>query len=85
MIDLQDLLLQTLSTSYGGNEQTFPPEYAVSVCELFKQLGAHGVSILFASGDLGVGGADCMKNDSSGIIEFQTVFPSTCIFGSILS
>ncbi|KAF8265095.1 peptidase S8/S53 domain-containing protein [Lactarius quietus] len=77
MIDLPDLP-QTISTSYGGNEQTFPPDYAVSVCDLFKQLGARGVSLLFASGDSGVGGADCMKNDGSGAVEFQPFFPSTC-------
>ncbi|KAF8268692.1 subtilisin-like protein [Lactarius quietus] len=77
MIDLPDPP-QTLSASYGGNEQTFPPEYAVSVCDLFKQLGARGVSLLFASGDSGVGGGDCQKNDGSGDVEFQPTFPSTC-------
>ncbi|KAF8268694.1 subtilisin-like protein [Lactarius quietus] len=77
MIDLADLP-QTISTSYGGDEQTFPPEYAVSVCDLFKQLGARGVSIIVASGDTGVGAADCVKNDGSGDVEFQPIFPSTC-------
>ncbi|KAH9070673.1 subtilisin-like protein [Lactarius deliciosus] len=69
---------QTISTSYGGNEQTFPPDYAKSVCELFGQLGARGVSILFASGDSGVGGGDCKKNDGTGVVEFQPFFPATC-------
>ncbi|KAH9058271.1 subtilisin-like protein [Lactarius vividus] len=69
---------QTISTSYGGNEQTFPPDYATSVCELFGQLGARGVSILFSSGDIGVGGGDCKKNDGSGVVQFQPSFPSTC-------
>ncbi|KAH9041309.1 subtilisin-like protein [Lactarius pseudohatsudake] len=77
MIRLEDVP-QTISTSYGGNEQTFPPDYAKSVCDLFGQLGARGVSILFASGDSGVGGGDCKKNDGSGVVQFQPVFPATC-------
>ncbi|KAH9164752.1 subtilisin-like protein [Lactarius sanguifluus] len=68
---------QTISTSYGGDEQTFPPDYATSVCELFGQLGARGVSILFSSGDEGVGGGDCKKNDGSGVVRFQPIFPAT--------
>ncbi|KAH8993909.1 subtilisin-like protein [Lactarius akahatsu] len=74
----QEDIPQTISTSYGGDEQTFPPDYAKSVCELFGQLGARGVSILFASGDEGVGGGDCKKNDGSGVVEFQPIFPATC-------
>ncbi|KAH9055020.1 subtilisin-like protein [Lactarius vividus] len=81
MLSLDDVP-QTISTSYGGDEQNFPPDYAMSLCELFKQLGARGVSMLFASGDGGVGGGvsggDCKKNDGSGIVQFQPVFPSTC-------
>ncbi|KAH8986378.1 subtilisin-like protein [Lactarius akahatsu] len=81
MISLDDVP-QTISTSYGGDEQNFPPDHAMSLCELFKQLGARGVSILFASGDGGVGGTssgrDCKKNDGSGIVQFQPVFPATC-------
>ncbi|KAH8993911.1 subtilisin-like protein [Lactarius akahatsu] len=77
----QEDIPQTISTSYGGNEQTFPPDYAKSVCELFGQLGARGVSMLFASGDSGVGGGDCKKNDGSGVVEFQPLFPATCTCG----
>ncbi|KAH9166873.1 subtilisin-like protein [Lactarius sanguifluus] len=77
MIRLEDIP-QTISTSYGGDEQTFPPDYATSVCELFGQLGARGISILFASGDSGVGGGDCKKNDGTGVVQFQPIFPATC-------
>ncbi|KAH9166721.1 subtilisin-like protein [Lactarius sanguifluus] len=77
MISLEDLP-QTISTSYGGDEQTFPPDYATSVCELFGQLGARGISVLFASGDEGVGAGDCKKNDGSGVVQFQPGFPATC-------
>ncbi|KAI9444490.1 subtilisin-like protein [Lactarius indigo] len=74
----QEYIPQTITTSYGGDEQTFPLDYAVSVCDLFAQLGARGVSVIFASGDLGVGGGDCRKNDGSGITEFLPIFPPTC-------
>ncbi|KAH9161572.1 subtilisin-like protein [Lactarius sanguifluus] len=74
----QDDIPQTITTSYGGDEQTFPVDYAESVCELFAQLGVRGVSVLFASGDLGVGGGDCQKNDGSGTVEFLPIFPPTC-------
>ncbi|KAH9041308.1 subtilisin-like protein [Lactarius pseudohatsudake] len=77
MTSLEDVP-QTISTSYACDEQTFPPDYATSVCDLFGQLGARGVSVLFASGDEGVGGGDCKKNDGSGVIIFQPVFPATC-------
>ncbi|KAH8989488.1 subtilisin-like protein [Lactarius akahatsu] len=77
MTRLEDLP-QTISTSYGGDEQTFPRDYATSVCELFGQLGARGISVLFASGDEGVGGGDCRKNDGTGVVQFQPGFPATC-------
>ncbi|KAI9444508.1 subtilisin-like protein [Lactarius indigo] len=57
----------TVSSSYGGGEQTFPPDYVT-------KLGARGVSILFPSG---VGGADCKKNGDSGVVQFQPNFPAT--------
>lgn len=51
MLDLTGILLM-ISTSYGGNEQTFPVDYVKSVC---NQLGARGVSVIFSSGNNGVG------------------------------
>lgn len=48
-------LPQVISTSYDDNEQTVPYSYADSVCNGFAQLGARGISVLFASGDSGVG------------------------------
>ncbi|KAH9013336.1 subtilisin-like protein [Lactarius hengduanensis] len=77
MLELEDVP-QTISTSYGGEEHTIPPDYAASLCDLFKQLGARGVSILFVSGDEGVGHGDCKKKDGSGVVQFQAVFPGTC-------
>ncbi|KAH8984632.1 subtilisin-like protein [Lactarius akahatsu] len=71
---------QTISTSYGGYEHFAPLEYATEVCDLFSQLGARGVSVLFASGDWGVGGGDCLVQSSSGntYYQFLPVFPASC-------
>ncbi|KAJ6528373.1 subtilisin-like protein, partial [Mycena vulgaris] len=46
-----------LTTSYGFNEQELPASFAVAVCNAYMQLGARiGISVIFASGDGGVGG-----------------------------
>ncbi|PLB38421.1 peptidase S8/S53 domain-containing protein [Aspergillus candidus] len=42
-----DELPAVLSTSYGENEQSVPEKYAYTVCNLFAQLGARGVSPTF--------------------------------------
>ncbi|KAF8264503.1 subtilisin-like protein [Lactarius quietus] len=67
---------QTISASYGKYENIFPVEYTKAVCDLFAQLGARGVSVLFPSGDEGVGG-DC-KAKGSGGVQFVPEFPSSC-------
>ncbi|KAJ7508833.1 peptidase S8/S53 domain-containing protein, partial [Mycena galericulata] len=77
---LQGTIPQTISTGYGDDEQTVPQDYAISVCNLFAQLGARGSSVMFSSGDDGVGGGDCRTNDRTGQILFQPVFPSSCPF-----
>ncbi|KAH9175112.1 subtilisin-like protein [Lactarius sanguifluus] len=71
---------RTISTSYGGYEYIMPLEYVVSVCRLFGQLGLRGVSVLFASGDYGVGNGDCLVRGSSGelSVQFLSIFPATC-------
>ncbi|KAH9058176.1 subtilisin-like protein [Lactarius vividus] len=66
---------QTISISYGTYEWTVPLEYARAVCILFAQLGARGVSVLFPSGDEGVG-KDC--EDQSGNVRFIPEFPASC-------
>ncbi|KAH8992326.1 subtilisin-like protein [Lactarius hatsudake] len=76
MLSLDDNELpRTISTSYGGFEETLPPDLAESICELYAHLGARGVSVLFSTGDLGVG-TDC--TDSSGNIRFRVMFPASC-------
>ncbi|KAJ7129263.1 peptidase S8/S53 domain-containing protein [Mycena epipterygia] len=61
---------QTISTSYGDDEQTVPKTYASRVCKRFAELGCRGVSLLFASGDGSVGDGNpnpatqqCRTND----------------------
>ncbi|KAI0029548.1 subtilisin-like protein [Vararia minispora EC-137] len=76
----QSPLPQTLTTSYGDDEQTVPLDFATEVCNLFAQLGTMGTSVMFSSGDFGVGGGDCQTNTSPRKVQFQPIFPATCPF-----
>ncbi|KAG8716005.1 hypothetical protein FRC09_016123 [Ceratobasidium sp. 395] len=76
----KDKLPPTISTSYGETEQTVPRDYAIRVCNSFAQLGARGISLLFASGDNGVGAGSCMTNSGTPRKQFQPLFPATCPF-----
>jgi tripeptidyl-peptidase-1 len=67
------------STSYGESEQSVPPSYARAVCSLFAQLGARGVSVIFSSGDSGVG-SSCQSNDGAKKTKFIPGFPASCPF-----
>ncbi|KAF4302378.1 putative tripeptidyl-peptidase 1 precursor [Botryosphaeria dothidea] len=70
---------QVISTSYGEDEQTVPTSYAITVCRLFAQLGARGVSLLFASGDAGVGDEGyCISNNGTNATTFLPSFPDGC-------
>lgn len=74
-----DSLPQTISTSYGEDEHSVPLSYARSVCEGFAQLGLRGVSMLFSSGDSGVGrNGTCYSNDGKNTSMFTPVFPASC-------
>ncbi|KAG6826949.1 hypothetical protein H0H92_013786 [Tricholoma furcatifolium] len=73
---------QTLSTSYGDDEQTVsllvPEDYATTVCNLYAQLGSIGTTVFFSSGDEGVGGGNCLTNNGSDETLFQPAFPASC-------
>ncbi|PCH42074.1 tripeptidyl peptidase A [Wolfiporia cocos MD-104 SS10] len=76
---------QTISTSYGDDEQTVPESYAKRVCAELAQLGARGVSLIFSSGDYGVGDGDpnpatqqCYTNNGLNETRFIPEFPATC-------
>ncbi|KAJ7872047.1 tripeptidyl peptidase A [Mycena leptocephala] len=80
-----DHIPQTISTSYGDDEQTVPFSYASRVCKRFAELGCRGVSVLFASGDGGVGDGnpnlatqECRTNDRKHARRFIPAFPASC-------
>lgn len=70
----QDAPPQVLTTSYGSSESDVPIAMAENLCNAYAQLGARGVSILFASGDGGVSG----PQDSLFCWDFVPTFPSGC-------
>ena len=45
---------------------------------MFAQLGARGTTLLFGSGDAGVGGGNCKTNDGKNVTQFQPAFPASC-------
>ncbi|KAF1935916.1 tripeptidyl-peptidase-like protein [Clathrospora elynae] len=72
-----DELPQVLTTSYGEDEQSVPATYAKKVCDMIGQLGTRGVSVIFSSGDTGVGSA-CQTNDGKNTTRFLPIFPAAC-------
>lgn len=72
-------LPQVISLSYADDEQTVPLSYAKRVCEGFAQLGARGVTVLFGSGDEGVGkDGKCFSNGGDRGRTFLPKFPASC-------
>jgi len=58
-----------------------PEDYAERVCREFAVLGARGSSIIFASGDGGVGSSNvtqCVSNDGKNRPTFLPAFPASC-------
>jgi len=61
-----------------------PKDFAKRICAGFAQLGARGVSLMFSSGDFGVGDGNsdpttqkCFTNDERNITRFIPTFPAT--------
>ncbi|KAF9077940.1 peptidase S8/S53 domain-containing protein [Rhodocollybia butyracea] len=71
-------LPNTFSTSYNDDEQTVPLDYATEVCNALATLGARGASVIFSSGDFGVGPGSCETNDGTNRVLFQPTFPASC-------
>lgn len=70
---------QVITSSYGDDEQSVPQSYAIRVCQEFAQVGARGTSLLFSSGDRGVGlPGTCVSNDGKNTTEFIPAFPAGC-------
>ncbi|OCH86873.1 family S53 protease [Obba rivulosa] len=66
---------QVLTTSAGFTEDKVDFALASNMCNVHAQLGARGVSVIFASGDGGVSGVS-----SQNCTTFLPVFPATCPF-----
>lgn len=68
--------ISTIS-SISNPPQSVPETYARSVCNMYSQLGSRGVSVIFSSGDSGVGSA-CQTNDGKNTTHFPPQFPAAC-------
>ena len=72
---------QTITISYSIFEKDIPLEYAMTLCDMFGELGARGSSVLIASGNDAVGTiagrGECF--DAYGRPQFLTHFPPTCM------
>ena len=77
-----DQVPETVTSSYGNNEQTVPRDYADAACNQFMKLAARGVSILVSSGDGGVAGGQsspCRSNDGLNTRKFLPTCKSSTI------
>ena len=63
----------------GYEEKYIGQALARVLCNIYAQLGARGVSMLFSSGDGGVGSV-CFTVDGTNRTRFVPTFPSTCPF-----
>lgn len=68
-----------MSVSYGGDEGGLPDYYQERQCNEYMKLGLQGVTVVFSSGDSGVGPNDgqCPFNAAKEEV-FLPDFPSTC-------
>ncbi|KAH9005635.1 subtilisin-like protein [Lactarius hatsudake] len=73
---------QTISMSYSQEENSIPMEYAIYVCDQFAALGVRGVSLLQSSGNDGIGGGICLRDD--GTVRFEPTFPGTCPYVTVV-
>ena len=65
--------------SYGDDEQSVPFSYAVRACDGYKALAARGITVLFSSGDSGVGAnGTCFSNTDPSKAMFIPAFPASC-------
>ncbi|KAI0970162.1 peptidase S8/S53 domain-containing protein [Xylaria arbuscula] len=63
-----------LSVSYGGEETLFGLSLSQATCDVFAELGSAGISIIFASGDSGVGDSCNIDGQDA----YEPFFPASC-------
>lgn len=66
-----DVPPSSIATTWGMSEQTVTKPYATRICNEFMKAGCRGVTVLFSSGDLGVG-------RHPGCERFENHFPASC-------
>ncbi|TIA00780.1 subtilisin-like protein [Aureobasidium pullulans] len=75
---------KVISTSYGYNEADLTPFYEKRQCDEYMKLGLMGTSVLYSSGDYGVGGNSGQCIAANGTYNsgkdgrFNPSFPATC-------
>ncbi|KAJ6477795.1 family S53 protease [Mycena sanguinolenta] len=69
----EDDVPNVMTTSYGENETDLNKSLAVKLCEAYAAFGARGTSLLFASGDGGVAGAQSQR-----CTKYRASFPAGC-------
>ncbi|KAJ6504130.1 family S53 protease [Mycena vitilis] len=74
---------QTFSTSFGFDEAWIDQKLAETICDGYLALTSRGASVMFGSGDGGVGGLYVDANP--GCTEFHPVFPTSCQFVTSVS
>ncbi|TFK48830.1 hypothetical protein OE88DRAFT_1634138 [Heliocybe sulcata] len=73
-----------VSTSYGQDEVSATPAYAIRQCNEYAKLGMMGTTVLYASGDYGVAGfgGECIDattgEETLNGTRFNPDFPATC-------
>ncbi|KAJ8520505.1 hypothetical protein ONZ45_g2694 [Pleurotus djamor] len=73
-----------ISTSYGYNEADLSFKYATRQCAEYAKLGLMGITMIFSSGDSGVGGnAGVCFPDQYGPV-FNPGFPASCPFVTVV-
>ncbi|KAJ7626966.1 subtilisin-like protein [Roridomyces roridus] len=74
-----DTLPSVLTTSFenGNTDSSFPLAQAIDYCNLYMQLGARGTSIIWSSGDSGVG-EGCIDG------QFSLAWPDSCPYVTIV-
>ncbi|KAI0644653.1 family S53 protease [Trametes meyenii] len=68
----QTSISHVVTTSYAGAEKDNSPQLLRNLCNMYAQIGARGTSLLFSSGDGGVGLSNCTT--------FIPTFPTDCPF-----